>query len=328
MNRRTFARRVLGLPFLSAALQPASANEKVRGIRPGVKTFTHSGKEEQPFLNDKEAQLAWQEGAGYLDHIWFGGAFEHYLRIKLRVYVDGEAVPSIEMELGMGAGIGYEDMAAPWGTRHAGLTGAPSGIFYNYRIPFGRSVRVTAQLPDGVARDQVFWWIIRGLENHAAEACGFLLPLKARLKLHKLENYVAQPLEEFELARVPGAGLVFQVAMAAESTNLEFMEGRMRAYFGQDPKPQFLSSGLEDYFLGTYYFNRGLYHFAQAGLTHKSESDNSFSAYRVHDEDPLVFADGIRLVCRCGEQRGEKTFGTTGHPMATTYTTYVWTYEW
>ena len=85
-------------------------------------------------------------------------------------------VPSIEIELWMGAGIGYEDRTAPWGTRHAGLTGAPSGIFYNYRIQFGRSVRVTAQLPEGVARDQVFWWIIRGLENHQVEACGFLLP--------------------------------------------------------------------------------------------------------------------------------------------------------
>lgn len=328
MNRRTFSRSVLGFPLLSGAWQPASADDGARIIGPGVKTFTHCGKEEQPFLNGAEAQLASQQGAGYLDHMWFGGAFDHYQRIKLRIYVDGETVPSIEMELGMGAGIGYEDMTAPWGTRYAGVTGAPSGIFYNYRIPFSRSIRVTAQLPDGVARDQVFWWIIRGLENHAVEACGFLLPPKARLRLRKLENYVAQPLEEFELAHVPGAGLVFQVAMAAQSTSLEFMEGQMRAYFGRDAMPQLLSSGLEDYFLGTYYFNRGLYHFAQAGLTHKSDSDNSFSAYRVHDEDPLVFADGIRLACRCGERRGEKTFGPMGHPKATTYTTYVWTYEW
>ncbi len=328
MNRRTFSRSFLGLPLLPAAWQRASADERPRIIRPGVKTFTHCGKEEQPFLNNGEAQLASQQGAGYLDHMWFGGSFDHYLRIKLRIYVDDETVPSIEMELGMGAGIGYEDKAAPWGTRHAGLTGAPSGIFYNYQIPFERRVRVTAQLPEGVARNQSFWWIIRGLQNHRAEVCGFLLPPKARLKLHKLVNYEARPLEEFELARVPGAGLVFQVAMAAQSTNLEFMEGQMRAFFGRDTHPQFLSSGLEDYFLGTYYFNRGLYHFTQAGLTHKSESDHSFSAYRVHEADPLVFSDGIRLVCRCGEQRGEKTFGTTGHPKATTYTTYVWTYEW
>jgi hypothetical protein len=101
----------------------------------------------------------------------------------------------------------------------------------------------------------------------------------------------------------------------------------MRAYFGSDTKPQFLSSGLEDYFLGTYYFNRGLYHLPQAGLTHKDETTNSFSAYRYHDEDPVVFGNGFRLTCRCGERRGEKTFGTTGHPQPAKYTTYAWIYE-
>jgi len=328
MNRRTFSRSVLGLPIVSAALHASSALAESRDDSARVRTFTDCGKEEQPFLTSSEAELSWQKGSGYLDHMWFGGAFANYLRLRLRVYVDGELIPSIDMELGMGAGIGFQDLNAPWGTRFSGVTGAPSGIFFNYRIPFAKSVRVTAELPLGTPRDVVFWWIIRGLENHSLEVCGFRLPPQARLKLHKLVDYQAQPLQEFDLARVPGAGLIFQVAMAAKSTNLEFLEGQMRAYMGNNLKPQFLSSGLEDYFLGTYYFNRGLYHFAQAGLTHKDDTNNSFSAYRFHDEDPLVFSDGIRLACRCGEQRGEKTFGTTGNPQPTTYTTYTWTYEW
>ncbi len=102
----------------------------------------------------------------------------------------------------------------------------------------------------------------------------------------------------------------------------------MRAFFGASSEPQFLSSGLEDYFLGTYYFNRGLYHLPQAGLTHKDEKDSAFSAYRFHDDDPIFFPNGIRLACRCGEERAGTVFGTTGHPQPTVYTTYVWTYEW
>jgi len=328
MNRRTFSRFVLGLPLVSAAMQPVSAMAETKPVSKRVKTFTHCGKEEQPFLTQTEAQLAWQEGSGYLDHMWFGGAFENYLKLCMLIYVDGEATPSIEMELGMGAGIGFQDLTAPWGTRYSGVTGAPSGIFLNYRIPFSKSVRVTVQLPEGTPKDVVFWWIIRGLENHPLEACGFQLPPHARMRLHKRVEFKVQPLDEFDLAQVAGAGVVFQVTMAARSSNLEFLEGQMRAYLGGETRPQYLSSGLEDYFLGTYYFNRGLYHFAQAGLTHKSESDNSFSAFRFHDEDPLVFSDGIRLACRCGERRGEKTFGTTGNPKTTTYTTYSWTYEW
>lgn len=189
-------------------------------------------------------------------------------------------------------------------------------------------MRVTAELPAGVSRDTVFWWIIRGLENFPLEVCGFQLPTHARIRLHKLENFRAQPLEEFDLARVSGSGLAFQVTMAAKSSSLEFMEGQMRAYFGGASEPQYLSSGLEDYSLGTYYFNRGMYHFPEAGLTHKDESDDSFSAYRYHDQDSIVSSNGIRLSCQCGERRGDKTFGPTGNPLPTTYTTYTWTYAW
>lgn len=328
MNRRVFATSVLGLPLTSAALtgrHPAGSGHSP--LPPGVRTFTSTGKEEQIFLQASEAQLAWREGSGYLDHMWFGGAFNDYKRLRIRVYVDREAVPSIDMELGLGAGVGFQDPAAPWGNRFVGVTGEPSGVYFNHRIPYARSVRVTAELPAGVPKDTLLWWIIRGLENGEAQVCGFPLPSTARLKLHKVVDREVPPLEEFDLARVAGAGLLFQVTMAAQSSNFEFLEGQMRAYFDSQTEPQFLSSGLEDYFLGTYYFNRGLYHLPQAGLTHKDESAHSFSAYRYHEDDPVVFHDGFRLTSRCGERRGEKTFGTTGHPQATRYTTYAWIYE-
>lgn len=319
----------MALPFLPAGTGIASASSEVSRTMPrDVSTFTHVGKEEQPFVAKAEAQLAWQEGAGYLDHMWFGGSFANFKTLRIRIYVDGEESSSVDMELGLGVGVGFQDPTAPWGTAHAGITGSPSGIYCNYRIPFSKSVRVTAELPAGVPRETVFWWIVRGLRNYPLEVCGFQLPAHTRLRLHKVENFHAQPLEEFILAHVSGNGLVFLVTMAARSSNFEFMEGQMRAYLGGEATPQYLSSGLEDYFLGTYYFNRGLYHLSEAGLTHKDESDFSFSAYRFHNEDPILFKDGIKLACRCGERRGQKTFGATGHPQPTLYTTYAWTYEW
>ena len=99
----------------------------------------------------------------------------------------------------------------------------------------------------------------------------------------------------------------------------------MRGYFDGSPDPVLLSSGLEDYFLGTYYFNRGKYANSLAGLTHKDEASQTFSAYRFHDQDPLFFQKGFRLTCRCGEQVDGKT---VGEPPPTEYTTYAWVYEW
>lgn len=332
MDRRAFSLSIAGLSLASAssvAKAEAFSSSKTGAVPfANVSTFTQVGKEEQPFLPAPEAALAEQEGNGYLDHMWFGGDFPNFTELRIRIYIDREEQPSIDMHLGLGVGVGFADPAAPWGTQFSGITGAPSGIFLNYRTPFSKHIRVTAELPAGVKRDTVFWWIVRGIKNLPLQVSGIQLPESARLRLHRIDDQHVDPLQEFDLCRVAGAGLVFQVTMAAKSTSLEFMEGQMRAYMGADREPQFLSSGLEDYFLGTYYFNRGLYHLPQAGLTHKDESDNSFSAYRFHDSDPIFFSHGIRLACRCGEKRGEKVFGPVGKPQPTTYTTYVWTYEW
>ena len=46
------------------------------------------------------------------------------------------------------------------------------------------------------------------------------------------------------------------------------MEACMRAYIGGAKEPLMLSSGLEDYFIGTYYFNKGRYATPAAGVTH------------------------------------------------------------
>ena len=105
----------------------------------------------------------------------------------------------------------------------------------------------------------------------------------------------------------------------------------MRAYLPPDgEEPLLLSSGLEDYFLGTYYFDSGMYHADLAGLTYMDRKTSSFSAYRFHaDLDPVVFDNGMRLTCRCGEtEHGEKKGPAYGDPQATRYTTYVWCYQW
>ena len=331
MDRRAFSFSFASLSLASASLARAESTSPPAHVKEpllGASTFSQVGKEERPFVEHPEAVLAEKEGSGYLDHMWFGGEFPNYTHLRLRIYVDGETQPSIDMELGLGAGVGFADPSAPWGTKFSGITGSPSGIFLNYRVPFTKRVRVTAELPAGVPRDTVFWWIVRGIQNFPLEISGMRLPQNARLRLTTKRDLRVEPLDEFDLCKVSGSGMIFLVTMAAQSTRFDFLEAQMRAYIGTTREPQYLSSGLEDYFLGTYYFNRGLYHLPQAGLTHKDEANHSFSAYRFHDIDPILFSGGIRLSCRCGEKRGDKVFGPTGHPAATTYTTYVWTYEW
>ncbi len=291
----------------------------------GPSTFGTAGKELKPLGGNQEAELFYYAGHGCLTHIWFGGDFPDYGLTRIRIYVDGEKTASIDTELDMGIGVGFQDDAAPWGIARMGKTGSPSGIYNTYRIPFGKSVRVTAQRAPGHDDNPLFWWIIRGSTGLPVEIGGRPLPANARLRLHKRENFVVKRLEEFTLCEPAQAGAVYQVTIAAKSANFNFLEAIMRAYVDGARTPFLLSSGLEDYFLGTYYFNRGRYYTPVAGLTHINEADHSFSAYRFHDDDPLFFQRGLRLTCRCGEQVRDHVFGD---PQDTTYTTYAWVYEW
>ena len=301
----------------------ASAAEPA-GEGGNLKTFSAAGKEEAVLNGYKEAELFVHGGRGCLTHMWFGGDWSGYEKTRIRIYVDGDKTPSIDMQLGLGHGIGFGDPGAPWGTARMGKTGHPSGIYNTFRIPFGKGIRVTAERDKDSPNGAPFWWIIRGTENLSVTLGGVRLPETARLKLYKRENFTAKPLEEFDLCDVKKPGALFLVTMAAGSKgNLNFLEACMRAYFDGAAQPQLLSSGLEDYFLGTYFFNRGKYQTPVAGLTHLVNND--FSAYRFHDDDPIFFQKGLRLTCRCGEEHSGHTFGD---PQETTYSTYTWVYEW
>ncbi|TWT81048.1 hypothetical protein CA13_24950 [Planctomycetes bacterium CA13] len=297
-----------------------------------LKPFCVVGKERRDLDGYKEAELMRHSGKGCLTHMWFGGDWPGYHQTRIRVYVDGEQEASIDMELGLGHGYGFGDDAAPWGGTKLGKTGNPSGIYNTYKIPYGSEVRVTAQRSKDSPEASPFWWIVRGTENLPVTVAGVRLPDNARLKLHKLVGHIAEPLEEFSLCDVKGAGALYQVTMVGDGLrdtgdwkDISYLEAIVRAYVNGVPQAMQLSSGLEDYFLGTYYFNRGRYANDLAGLTHLDTKTNTFSAYRFHDVDPLFFQDGFRLTCRCGEElEGKKLHD----PPDTSFTTYTWIYQW
>jgi hypothetical protein len=293
-----------------------------------MKLFGGMGKE-STLEPGKELTLFERSGAGTLTHMWFGGSWTGWGDTRIRVYVDGEEQPGIDFELFMGHGIGWNDEAAPWGTNRVGKTGHPSGIYNTYKIPFGKGVKVTAELAPEVRQPQTFWWIVRGVTNYPLHVGEIALPPTARLRLHRKINVPLKPLEEIEVLNTNRSGLLYCVAFAAKSANFNYLEACLRAYPDGRQEPIFLSSGTEDYFLGTYYFNAGPYHLPVAGLTHldadQPGSQFRFSAYRFHDDDPIPFQDGLRLVWRNGEELRGHRFGD---PKPSTLTSYVWTYEW
>jgi hypothetical protein len=303
-----------------------SSTAKIKDLQ----TFGTMGKGECVLAENKEALLLEHKGKGCLSHFWFGGNFKGVENTRIRFYVDGEKEPSIDMDLYMGHGIGFNDQQAPWATKYIGKIGKQNGLFNNYRIPFCSSIRVTAQKAEDADANPQIWWIIRGVENGRVSLGGVELPESAKLNLFRLEDHKAEPLEEFDLCNTEGKGALFQVTIAAKADSFTYLEACMRAYLKEKQKPLMLSSGLEDYFLGTYYFDTGKFYSDIAGLTHFDKENNSFSAYRFHDEDPIFFQDGLRLTCRCGETEHGKNDEKDAYlnPSKTQYTTYTWLYKW
>jgi hypothetical protein len=327
----------LTLAFTALLLLTAACTGENKTDR--LKPFGSTGKALRTLEKSRETVLLHHQGKGALTHMWFGGSFPGYEQTVIRVYIDGEEAPSIDMELFLGHGMGHNDRFAPWTTDKMGKTGSPSGVYNTFRIPFGKEIKVTAQLSPDSPDHPLFWWILRGTENLPVTLGGVQLPDNARLKLHKLENREYDPMTEFDMCNVEDKGALFLVTIAAKGlrtheeydwTDMSYMEACVRSYINGGKDTLKLSSGLEDYFLGTYYFNEGRYAGNIAGLTHLDLKSSEFSAYRFHDDDPLFFQDGFRLTCRVGEtDNGHINEGEiTGNPPRTRYTTYVWLYQW
>ena len=98
-----------------------------------LRTFGTMGKEVTPLRRDKEAELFQHEGKGCLKYMWFGGGWKGCEKTRIRIYVDGEANASIDMELYLGHGIGFGDESAPWGVARIGKTGGGANVYDRWK---------------------------------------------------------------------------------------------------------------------------------------------------------------------------------------------------
>ena len=93
-------------------------------------------------------------------HLWWTGGASSNDNTTLRFYIDGEAAPSIELQIARACGVGWGDESAPWGTRFFGHGAATTGWSNAIPIPFGASIVVTASNPVQTEN----WLYVRGVE--------------------------------------------------------------------------------------------------------------------------------------------------------------------
>lgn len=184
----------------------------------------------------------------------------------------------------------------------------------------------------------------------------FELPSTSRLRVYNTDKDL-DPFEFVTLASVSKkSGMLFLVMFDVKSEQPTFMEGCVRAVVDNSNETQFLSSGMEDFFLSAFYFNDGPYQSFQSGLTFKSEtgSNTSIVAYKFFFDDPVLFRKSFKLIWRNNEMADGET-GCPSHfpsnmkgksapvnysaklqrgafnaipPAKAHLKSYVWVYEW
>eukprot|EP01087_Luapelamoeba_hula_P022529 TRINITY_DN8097_c0_g1_i1.p1 TRINITY_DN8097_c0_g1~~TRINITY_DN8097_c0_g1_i1.p1 ORF type:complete len:334 (+),score=55.44 TRINITY_DN8097_c0_g1_i1:114-1115(+) len=274
-----------------------------------------------------------------ITHWWLTGA-PTVDNLRMRFYVDGETIPSIDIPLDFAVGIGFDDEAAPWGTDLIGKGATTGGVFNNIRIPFFKSIRITCQQPTSNPTG-VFWWIVRGAEGVLPITVGNVeLPPTAKLSVMAIRNVTYNPLAIIDVASVSNkGGALLMWTLSVASGTLNFLEGCVRCFIDNGPK-MLLSSGTEDYFDSAFYFNAGTYRMPVSGLTHIKLNPGAFgttlSAYRFHTTDPVVWQSKFVLQWRNGDtidpKNGQKCIddsGTVvGRPTVSMVNSYVWLYTY
>jgi len=305
-----------------------------------LESFSTKGKQSEILKSGNEEVLYLKNGKGLLHHMWFGGDFEEIENTIIRIYVDDEKESSIEMKLSEGFANAFHSDNHYQSASIIGKTGVKGGVYNTIKIPFGKRIKITAQNEHIKGETGCyFWWIFRGTTNIPLTINGVTLPENSRMKLYKVEDELVNAYAEFNLCDTKKDGLLYMVYMQGEASEpdkiyevdwykLSFLEACMRAYVGGAKEPMFLSSGLEDYFLGTFYFQSGRFANDLAGLTYFDAENAKFAAYRIHDRDPFYFKNGLRLTCRAGETWPEKNNIKLHDAPDSKFTTYTWVYEW
>jgi hypothetical protein len=289
----------------------------------------------QGFLNAEERTMfAHVTTAPFaaMNHFWITPASD---KVIVKYYVDGEKTASIAYQPALACGSGFNDQTAPWGTTWFGKGAKTGGWYWNFRVPFQNKIRITVQSN----QTEGTYIIFRGAAGVPINIGGVPIPQAAKLLQFRTDG-LYQPLEFINLVDLPtGKGLFFMHTLSVSSKNLNFLEACYHQFspYTQSWPGTVLSTGTEDFFDSAFYFDGGEFRLPVSGFTHYEQNPNvTWSAYRFHEEDPLQFNNGYKLVWRIGDMYDKsgikcliKTGGAVvGTPSASYVKAYAWVYTW
>ena len=236
------------------------------------------------------------EGPGAIQHIWMTPTGNWRFSI-LRIYYDDETTPSVEVPVGDFFGMGWNQYA-PLVSQP--ITVNPGSAFNSYWVmPFRKKCRITMENVNDQDQMTLYYQIDYTLTDVPDDAAYFHAQFK-RSNVNETSDYTI-------IDNIRGKGHFVGLYMAwGVNNNGWWGEGEIKFFIDGDGKfPTICGTGTEDYFCGSYNFDRegqykefctpyaGLHQVIRPDGTYKSQQ--RFGMYRWHIMDPVRFEEDLKV---------------------------------
>jgi Protein of unknown function (DUF2961) len=161
----------------------------------------------------------------------------------------------------------------------------------------------------GTSGEATIYYQAHGLDGAIPRFGAIDLPSSARLSIQR-NDLVLPKLAYLNVSSYPSgtSGLVAALSIAFIAPNLNTLEGCFHFYpTANTPYPgQLHSTGTEDEFLSSYYFDEGAFQSKMSGLFYKI-GNGTIAMWRSYQDDPQIWIDGGAFTWRNGDTSDPNT---------------------
>lgn len=236
------------------------------------------------------------EGPGAIQHIWMTptGVWRYSI---IRIYWDDEKDPSVECPVGDFFGMGWNEYAPLNSLAICVNPGSAFNCYWN--MPFRKKCKITMENINDKDPMTLYYQVDYTLTEIPADAAYFHTQFR-RANTNETSDYTI-------VAGIKGKGQYVGTYLAwGVNNNGWWGEGEIKFFMdGDDKFPTICGTGTEDYFCGSYNFDRngqytefctpysGLHQVIRPDGTYKSQQ--RFGLYRWHIVDPIRFEKDLKV---------------------------------
>jgi hypothetical protein len=272
----------------------------------------------RPLPAGQSLTLLDDDGPGQVSHIWITIASDeqyHLKRIVLRMYWDGESMPSVEAPVGDFFGLGLGDYFLYQSIPLA--VGADNALNCFFPMPFQKHARITLTNEGQRKAGSVYWNIDYRAYHSALPADTLYFHAQygqaAPNQAHPGNKFNLDGKDNYVWMEAKGRGHFVGVTMSVlENADGWWGEGDDMFFIDGEKLPSINGTGSEDYFLGAWDFggkpfSYGLFGAPQVG---PERQGSRWSVYRFHLDSPITFTKSLRATIEHGHanDRGDNYY--------------------